>query len=71
MLNKPITIGRKIDFDCFEREGLVIGQSINYMEWDFMASLNEPIYPKLVKEFYENLEYHADEARITFVVRNV
>ena len=47
---------RRIDFDFFESYHFSIGIWIDRMGWKEFCKMNIPMYPKLVRKFYENLK---------------
>lgn len=55
MAARVIAMGKKIDFNFFEKYGFPIGQWIDAMGWKNFCCLDLPMYPHLVKEFYGNL----------------
>ena len=55
MAARVIAMERKIDFNFFESYGFLVGQWIKTMGWKSFCSLDVPMYPHLVREFYANL----------------
>ena len=51
-VGKSITIGKRIDFEFLIREDFSIEVKIKNMSLRFFYSLDLPIYPNFVKEFY-------------------
>ena len=56
MAPSAIAMERRLDFGFFKRYNFSIGTWIERMEWKSFCNMNIPMYPKLIKEFYENLK---------------
>lgn len=48
-----------------------MGEKIRGQGWEFMCGLREPTYPKLVKEFYCNIEFGIGARSVVFLVKGV
>ena len=69
MATRAIAIGRRIDFDFFESYNFSIRTWIDRMGWKDFCKMNIPMYPKLVRKFYENLQ--RDKYGIVSTVKGV
>ena len=53
-------MGRRIDFGFFEKYNFSIDSRLENMGWKNFCSMNIPMYPKLVREYYENMRRGVD-----------
>ena len=56
MVNRVITSGRKLDFSFLARQHFQIGDWLKNQGWERFCSLEVPVYPRLVKSFFEHLK---------------
>ena len=56
MATRAIAMGRRVDFDFFESCNFSIRTWIDRMGWRNFCTMDILMYPKLVREFYENLK---------------
>ena len=55
MADRVVTTGRKLNFDFLAQESFQIGDWLKVQGWEKFCSLDIPIYPRLVKSFFEHL----------------
>ncbi|KAL2541468.1 hypothetical protein Adt_02446 [Abeliophyllum distichum] len=67
----PVLIGKNVDlasftFDAssFHKEDLFVG-----MSWVFILTLNDKVYPSIIKEFYKKMTF-SPKTGISCLVRN-
>ena len=56
MANRVITSGRKLDFSFLAQQHFQIGEWLKIQGWERFCSLDIPVYPRLVKSFFEHLK---------------
>ena len=55
MADRVVTTGRKLDFDFLNQESFQIGEWLKSQGWEKFCSPDLPVFPKLVKSFFEHL----------------
>ena len=60
MQMRQVMSGRRILFNFLEEIEVKLGDYIEDQGWIYFCSLNVPIYPTLVRRFYENLKIKDD-----------
>ena len=65
MSNRSVTTGRKVMFDFLERKQFRIAGWLRAQGWEKFCSLKVATYPKLVKEFFENLRVRTSQLEST------
>ena len=55
MGNRSITSGRRVVFEFLDLENLRIGDWLRRQHWERFCSLDIPLYPNLVRNFFENM----------------
>ena len=53
--HKPITMGRRVDFNFFRKVGFSIGGKLKRLSLETLCTLDDPTYPSLISEFYGSL----------------
>lgn len=60
--HRPCT-AKIVDFDVFNKAGIDSFKKLEQIGWGAFCTLNEYIYPAMIKEFYSNLIFNADELK--------
>ena len=55
MVDRVVTSGRKLDFTFLSQEHFQIGEWLKFQGWEKFCSLDLPVFPSLVKSFFEHL----------------
>ena len=61
MATRPITICRLVYFNFLEQENFSIDQWIKNQGWKRFCSLDLPVYPNLVRAFFENIRLESSQ----------
>ena len=61
MASRSVIVGKKIYFNFLEEENFRIGDWIKAQGWELFSSLDLPVYPTLVRAFFENMTLGANE----------
>ena len=56
MADRVVTSGRKLDFTFLSQENFQIGDWLKAQSWEKFCTLDIPVYPRLVKSFFEHLK---------------
>ncbi|KAF7811707.1 Retrovirus-related Pol polyprotein from transposon RE1 [Senna tora] len=60
---------REINLDFFYKEEFRCFEMFKFNGWEPFLSLKETVYPQLIREFYSNLNFHADTLESTILIR--
>ncbi|KAF7838846.1 glutamic acid-rich protein-like [Senna tora] len=58
----------KINLSFFYKEGFACFERFKQIGWEHFLSLNETIYPELIREFYSNLEFDANSLEASVLI---
>ncbi|KAF7802858.1 uncharacterized protein G2W53_041969 [Senna tora] len=67
--HRPYSPPREINLSFFYKEGFACFERFKQIGWEHFLSLNETIYPEMIREFYSNMEFDADSLEASVLIR--